>query len=59
LKNASGDVVFSETQSYVLPLKKFPVKDVNEISRKFCAGHLQKSLGACRVIKVKIIFKNI
>uniref|UniRef100_A0A914EKQ7 Uncharacterized protein n=1 Tax=Acrobeloides nanus TaxID=290746 RepID=A0A914EKQ7_9BILA len=27
------------------------IKDVNEISRKFCAGHLQKSLGACRVIK--------
>lgn len=36
----------------VLPLKKFQVKDINEISRKFCAQHLQKSLGACRVIKV-------
>uniref|UniRef100_A0A914YYX3 Protein SSUH2 homolog n=1 Tax=Panagrolaimus superbus TaxID=310955 RepID=A0A914YYX3_9BILA len=51
LRTATGNVIFQETQPYVLPLKKFQVKDINEISRKFCAQHLQKSLGACRVIK--------
>lgn len=38
----------------MLPLKKFSIKEINEISRKFCAQHLQKSLGSCRVIKVDI-----
>jgi len=51
LRTASGEVSVCETQSYVTPLKKFPVNEINEISKKICSQHMQKALGACRVIK--------
>uniref|UniRef100_A0A7E4VL05 Protein SSUH2 homolog n=1 Tax=Panagrellus redivivus TaxID=6233 RepID=A0A7E4VL05_PANRE len=51
LRSGQGDVIFEETQPYVLPLKKFTIGEINDASRKYCAQHLQKSLGSCRVIK--------
>ncbi|KAI6189142.1 Protein SSUH2-like protein [Aphelenchoides besseyi] len=51
LRAASGEVSLCESSTYVSPLKKFSVKEINEASKKYCAQHLQKSLGACRVIK--------
>lgn len=71
LRTASGEVSVCETQSYVglfesaltsliqvTPLKKFPVKEINEISKKICAQHMQKTLGACRVIRVYFTFES-
>uniref|UniRef100_A0A1I7SEL1 Protein SSUH2 homolog n=1 Tax=Bursaphelenchus xylophilus TaxID=6326 RepID=A0A1I7SEL1_BURXY len=51
LAQASGEVSLMETQSYLMPIKKFPVNEINEVSKKLLAQHMQKSLGACRVIK--------
>ncbi|KAI6224436.1 Protein SSUH2-like protein [Aphelenchoides fujianensis] len=45
------EVVLRQASGEVTPLKKFPIKEINEMSKKLCAQHLQKSLGACRVIK--------
>uniref|UniRef100_A0A183VF32 Nuclear receptor domain-containing protein n=1 Tax=Toxocara canis TaxID=6265 RepID=A0A183VF32_TOXCA len=51
LQKVSGHIILSECQPYVLPLKKHPLKEINENSRRICALHLQKCLGTCRVIK--------
>ncbi|CAD5218636.1 unnamed protein product [Bursaphelenchus okinawaensis] len=51
MTQASGEVSLMETQGYLMPIKKFPINDINEISKKLLAQHMQKSLGACRVIK--------
>uniref|UniRef100_A0A0N4Z012 Protein SSUH2 homolog n=1 Tax=Parastrongyloides trichosuri TaxID=131310 RepID=A0A0N4Z012_PARTI len=48
---ATGDQVFYECHPYVLPLKKFEAKEVNEGSRKLCAEHLQRSLGSTKMLK--------
>ncbi|VDN33514.1 unnamed protein product [Cylicostephanus goldi] len=37
----------------VLPITKYPVEEVNEKSKQFCAQHLQNSMGMCRVIRVR------
>jgi len=51
LRSAKGDVTFAECQPYVLPLRKFPVSEINDISRKFCSQHVKKFLGSCRLIQ--------
>uniref|UniRef100_A0AC35U0C2 Protein SSUH2 homolog n=1 Tax=Rhabditophanes sp. KR3021 TaxID=114890 RepID=A0AC35U0C2_9BILA len=48
---ATGEQVVFECNNYVLPLKKFAVKEINENSRKICADHLQGSLGNTKMIK--------
>ncbi|VDN25616.1 unnamed protein product [Cylicostephanus goldi] len=60
LYHASGKEIFSEEQPYVLPITKYPVEEVNEKSKQFCAQHLQNSMGMCRVIRVRdfIVFTN-
>ncbi|CAD6194230.1 unnamed protein product [Caenorhabditis auriculariae] len=51
LYHATGKEIFAEEQPYVLPITKYPLKEINDASRMFCAQHLQKCLGVCRVIK--------
>ncbi|KHJ91317.1 hypothetical protein OESDEN_08821 [Oesophagostomum dentatum] len=57
LIHASGKEIFSEEQPYVclfdtvLPITKYPVQEINEKSKLFCAQHLQNSMGMCRVIQ--------
>ncbi|PAV63848.1 hypothetical protein WR25_03256 [Diploscapter pachys] len=50
LANVEGKEIFSEEKQYVLPLTKYPEKEICEQSKLFCAQHLQKCLGVCRVI---------
>lgn len=35
----------------VQPIKKDVLKEINEVSRRFCAAHLKKLLDSCRVLK--------
>lgn len=51
LRQANGDLIFSETRPYVQPIKKYQIQEINEISKRFCAAHLKKLLDSCRVLK--------
>lgn len=68
LLQAEGKRIFEEEQEYVrvdtlvfkfshlcfqvIPVTKYPQEDVNRMSKQFCAQHLQKCMGVCRVIRV-------
>ncbi|VDO15881.1 unnamed protein product [Brugia timori] len=59
LSKVGGQVIMSECQPYILPLKKYPVQQINEISRQMCAAHLQKCIGRCRIIKQRHLLEAI
>ncbi|EFO85323.1 hypothetical protein CRE_02740 [Caenorhabditis remanei] len=51
LLQAEGKRIFEEEQDYIIPISKYPQEDVNNMSKLFCAQHLQKCMGVCRVIR--------
>ncbi|KJH44765.1 hypothetical protein DICVIV_09191 [Dictyocaulus viviparus] len=51
LIHAKGKEIFSEQQPFVLPISKYPIEEVNEKSKLYCAQHLQNCMGMCRVIQ--------
>ncbi|CAB3405981.1 unnamed protein product [Caenorhabditis bovis] len=51
LMNAGGKQIFEEEGEYILPISKYPQEEINEVSKQFCAAHLQKCMGVCRVIR--------
>ncbi|CAI5448647.1 unnamed protein product [Caenorhabditis angaria] len=51
LMAAEGKQIFEEEQDYILPISKYPMQEINNISKQFCAQHLQKCMGVCRVIR--------
>uniref|UniRef100_A0A183CN24 CXXC-type domain-containing protein n=1 Tax=Globodera pallida TaxID=36090 RepID=A0A183CN24_GLOPA len=59
LRQASGELIFSETQPYVQPIRKDGLKEINEVSRRFCAAHLKKLLDSCRVLKQRHCVESI
>ncbi|CAL2039150.1 unnamed protein product [Caenorhabditis brenneri] len=51
LLQAEGKRIFEEEQDYIIPISRYPQEDVNNMSKLFCAQHLQKCMGVCRVIR--------
>uniref|UniRef100_A0A1I7U8X2 ZZ-type domain-containing protein n=1 Tax=Caenorhabditis tropicalis TaxID=1561998 RepID=A0A1I7U8X2_9PELO len=51
LLQADGKRIFEEEQDYVIPISRYSDEDVNKMSKLFCAQHLQKCMGVCRVIR--------
>ncbi|KAF1756556.1 hypothetical protein GCK72_013009 [Caenorhabditis remanei] len=51
LLQAEGKRIFEEEQDYIIPISKYRQEDVNNMSKLFCAQHLQKCMGVCRVIR--------
>ncbi|CCF23330.1 Suppressor of Stomatin mutant Uncoordination [Caenorhabditis elegans] len=51
LFQAEGKRIFEEEQDYIIPISQYQEEDVNKMSKLFCAQHLQKCMGVCRVIR--------
>ncbi|CAI4224404.1 unnamed protein product [Auanema sp. JU1783] len=51
LAQSEGKELFGEEMPYVLPITKYPINEINEKSKQYCAQHLQKCMGVCRVIR--------
>ena len=49
LRSVTGEVILAENQPLVLPLKAYPIKDVNEQSKRLLQIQLSKCLGTCKV----------
>ncbi|EGT57351.1 hypothetical protein CAEBREN_23425 [Caenorhabditis brenneri] len=54
LLQAEGKRIIEEEQDYIIPIFRYPQEDVNSMSKLFCAQHLQKCMGLCRVIRVSL-----
>ncbi|KAL3081550.1 hypothetical protein niasHT_037272 [Heterodera trifolii] len=59
LRQASGELIFSETRPYVQPIKRDGLTEINDVSRRFCAAHLKKLLDSCRVLKQRHCVESI
>uniref|UniRef100_A0A915NT75 Protein SSUH2-like protein n=1 Tax=Meloidogyne floridensis TaxID=298350 RepID=A0A915NT75_9BILA len=59
LRQANGQLIFTETRPYVHPIRKHKIKEINEVSKHFCAAHLKRLLDSCRVLKQRHCIERI
>ena len=73
LKQVTGEVVMAECQAYVIPLKKYPVEDVNDNSKRLCQVgwreeselslplqiHIQKCVGQAKILQQRHLLEAI